>query len=1028
MLLALASLAFLAPTVQDSAHLVIVATTDVHGRATAWDYVRDRPSPGGLVRAARPIDSLRAAYPGQVILVDAGDLLQGDPFAAYFAQVAPQDLNPIVDVMNQLAYDAATPGNHDFNFGVAALHAALRRASYRVVSANILDLPAETPTFSAEAVLVRNGIRVGVTGFTTPGVMIWDRNNVKGQVLVERIGTAAPGELARLRKQSDFTIALVHSGMDGPGSYDTLGVGPEDVAASLAGMPDRPDLVVVGHSHREMRDSVINGVHFIQPKPYAQTLAVAHVDLLRTGAGWRVVRVRGESIPLAGIEPPPGRFRRIAEPQDAVRIWVSTPLAVATAPMPGTDARVEATPLITWINEVQRRQAGTDLASTAAFDTRAGLPGGEIRLADVAGVYPYENTLRAIRITGAQLQEYLEQSARYYVVDSTGRVGVNAAIPGYNFDIVTGADYVLDLSRPMGSRVQGLRVNGRDVVPSQTYTLALNSYRQEGGGGFASLRGATVVYDRNENIRDLLVADLRRRGQIDPNQFQARNWRLAPASALASAQTLTRPPARDTVQLRILTINDFHGALEPRVYPWSEGRKVGGAAWVKSTMDSLAARCACVTLRLDGGDEMQGTLPSNLSYGRTTIEAFDRMGIQAAAIGNHDFDWSPDTLRARMRDSDYPWVAANIFDSTTGARPTWITPWRMVRAGPYQVAVVGYITDETKSIVAPQNVAGLTFGSGYASIRDAVEAARAAHPDFLVLLTHAGGRCDSLACAGEIFNLAQSLPPGSVDVVVSGHSHTLIDAERGGVPIVQARNNGTAVGVVDVVRTAAGGRRYDVSVETVWDDRVAPDTALASLVARAVRKSDSLANRVVTDVALPMPRTGDQYALGNLLADAYRNVLRADASLVNNGGIRADLPAGPLTYGQLFTVMPFQNQMVSVTVTGAQLREVMEDAITASGPDAHISGLTVTYDASRPPGHRVTQVKLSTGKPLKDRDRYSLATSDYLAAGQSGYTVLRTAPRSAVGMSDIEAVELYLRRLPRPVRGPDDPRFIPARR
>ena len=146
----------------------------------------------------------------------------------------------------------------------------------------------------------------------------------------------------------------------------------------------------------------------------------------------------------------------------------------------------------------------------------------------MAGVYPYENTLCGIRITGAQLRDYLEQSARYYVVDSAGHVGTNAAIPGYNFDIVTGAEYVLDLSQPAGSRVRGLRVNGRDVAPSQTYTMALNSYRQEGGGGFEALRGATVVYDRNESIRDLLVADLKRRGQIDPNQFRASNWRLAP--------------------------------------------------------------------------------------------------------------------------------------------------------------------------------------------------------------------------------------------------------------------------------------------------------------------------------------------------------------------------------------------------------------------------------------------------------------------------------------------------------------------
>ena len=1028
MLLPLLLLAPIAPIVQDSAHLVIVATTDVHGRATGWDYVNDRPWAGGLIRAARPIDSLRAAYPDQVVLVDAGDLLQGDPFAAYFAQVAPRDPNPIVDVMNQLGYDAATPGNHDFNFGVATLRESLRRASFRVVSANLVNEPSGEPMFSQQTVLLRKGIRVGVTGFTTPGVMIWDRNNVRGQVRVERIGATAPSELGRLRPSADFVIALLHSGMDGGSSYDSLGVGPENVAASLAAGQIRPDLVVVGHSHRQMRDSVLNGVHFIQPKPFAQTLAVAHVDLVRDGAGWRVTRIRGEQIDLAGLEPPPGRFRRIAEAQDAVRIWASTPIAVATAAMPGTDARVEAVPLTTWINEVQRRKAGTDLASTAAFDTRAGLPSGEIRLSDVAGVYPYENTLRGIRITGAQLRAYLEQSARYYTVDSTGKVGTDPTIPGYNFDVVTGAEYELDLSQPVGTRVRGLRVNGRDVSPSETYTLALNSYRQEGGGGFESLKGATVVYDQNQSVRELLVADLRRRGQIDPAQFGAQNWRLTPPAALASAKRLTRPPVRDTLLLRILTINDFHGALEPKLYGWSGGRMVGGAAAVDATMDSLAARCKCTTLRLDGGDEMQGTLPSNLTYGRTTIEAFDLMGIQAAAIGNHDFDWSADTLRARMRESDYPWVAANIFDSTTGKRPDWVMPWRMVRAGKYQVAVVGFITSETKQIVAPQNIAGLVFGAGYESIRDVVEEARRANPDFLVLLTHSGGRCDSLACAGEVFELAQSLPPGTVDLIVSGHSHTLLDSERAGIPIVQARSSGTAVGIVDITRTAEGGRKIDVDVQTVWVDQVTPDSALVVLVARSARTTDSLANRVITDIALPLARSGNQYPLGNLMADAFRNVLRADVALVNNGGIRADVAAGPLTYGQLFTVMPFQNQAVTVTITGTQLREMAEASITADGPDAHVSGIRIDYDPTRPAGQRVRDLRLANGKKPKDNARYTLAVNSFLAAGQSGYTMLRTAPQTPAGMSDIEVMERYLRRLPRPVRPPEDARFIPATR
>jgi 5'-nucleotidase len=194
-----------------------------------------------------------------------------------------------------------------------------------------------------------------------------------------------------------------------------------------------------------------------------------------------------------------------------------------------------------------------------------------------------------------------------------------------------------------------------------------------------------------------------------------------------------------------------------------------------------------------------------------------------------------------------------------------------------------------------------------------------------------------------------------------------------------------------------------------------------------MRTTDSLAQRVITDVALPLPRTGRQYPLGNLMADAFRNVLRADVGLVNNGGIRADLAAGPLTYGQLFTVMPFQNQAVTVTITGKQLRQVAEAVIGVDGPAAHVSGIRITYDTTRPAGQRVRDLRLANGKKPKDKANYTLAVNSFLAAGQDGYTMLRTAPQTGAGMSDIEVMELYLRRLPRPVRPPEDSRVIPSR-
>ncbi len=156
----------------DSAHVIIAATTDVHGHVAGWDYAEGRPAPGGLVRVARVLDSLRTRYPGQVVVVDAGDLLQGDPFSTYYGRIAPREPHPVVEATNLAGYDAATPGNHDFDYGVPFVRRALADAAYPIVSANIYGLPADTLVFPASIVLRRSGVRIGITGFTTPGVMV----------------------------------------------------------------------------------------------------------------------------------------------------------------------------------------------------------------------------------------------------------------------------------------------------------------------------------------------------------------------------------------------------------------------------------------------------------------------------------------------------------------------------------------------------------------------------------------------------------------------------------------------------------------------------------------------------------------------------------------------------------------------------------------------------------------------------------------------------------------------------------------
>lgn len=493
---------------------------------------------------------------------------------------------------------------------------------------------------------------------------------------------------------------------------------------------------------------------------------------------------------------------------------------------------------------------------------------------------------------------------------------------------------------------------------------------------------------------------------------------LAPLTTAALLLT-----SSDTVLLRVLTINDFHGALEPRTYPWSNGHPIGGIVALKGMMDSVAAECGCPVLRLDAGDQMQGTLGSNLVFGRSAVEAMTLLGLSAAAVGNHEFDWGVDTLEARLREAPYPWLISNVFDSVTGHRPRWAHPYAIVSAGPYRVGVIGYVASVTKTIVMDRHVRGLLFRGGRSAFADALAEVKAAKPDFTMLVAHEGARCDS-SCNGEIIDLARELEPGDFDLIVAGHTHTLINTTVRGVPIVSARANGTAVGVLDLVQAADGGRAWKTRVEDVYSDRVRPDSAAAALVTRYRPLVDKLANRIIVRLADSLTGGRGEFPLGNLIADAQRRAALADFGLMNNGGIRRAFLPGPVSYSDLFELHPFSNIIVRVTITGAVLTQVLEHALSPGHPDAHLSGLKVKYDPRRPQGERVVEIRRLDGRRVYPRGRYVLALSDFLAGGGGGYAMLRGVPQRSTGTTDLEAMIAWLKRLPQPVRAPVGKRWI----
>jgi len=604
---------------------------------------------------------------------------------------------------------------------------------------------------------------------------------------------------------------------------------------------------------------------------------------------------------------------------------------------------------------------------------------------------------------------------------------------------VSGVTYTIDLTQGPGRRIRGLAFRGRAVTAADSFTLALSSYRQSGGGGYTMLRGARVVYDRGESIRDLLADEIRTRRLLTAQGVYSPSWSLGPAEARAALRQAFTPSVvavhrPDSTLLRVLAINDFHGALEPQVWPWSAGRPVGGAAALKPWLDSLARACFCTSIRLDGGDEMQGTPVSNFNFGRPAIAALNALGIDAAAIGNHEFDWSVDTLRARMAEAHYRFLAANITDSAGTARPDWAEPFTVIERGGVRAAVIGLALPATPETTAPRNVRGLAFGDGARAVRRVLLQARAAG-DYVIVVAHVGAFCDgdgaaaplgSAACHGEIIDLARSLDSGSVDLIVSGHTHSLVNTVVNGIPIVQARSSGAGIAVVDVVRVSgAGGVRREVRarIETPFADRIRLDPALVDALRLSQASVSAITDRPVARFGTELRRTGAEHGLGRLIADAQRNIAKADVALVNNGGIRADVAAGLATYGDLYRVEPFQNRLLRLAVSGKVLKQALEHALSGEGPDAHVAGIVVWYDLGKPAGRRIKRLRLANGKDVDDGRTYTVAVSDFLGAGGSGYTMLVGAPSSEVGVTDLDALIQYLAVLRQPIAAPDDPRF-----
>lgn len=596
--------------------LRILETTDIHVHLADYDYYRDQQSDTvGLARTASLIRDARKEAANS-ILIDNGDLIQGNPLGDYMAKergLKDGEVHPVYKAMNLLNYDAANLGNHEFNYGLDFLHESLDDAKFPYVSANIYkpdgdgDMTNNETYYDPYVILERDvvdqdgnkhAIRIGVIGFVPPQIMNWDKANLEGTVVSGDIVEAAQRFVPEMKeKGADIVIAVPHSGLTAatPQGMD------ENATYYLSKVPGI-DAILFGHAHQvfpsdsykdlagvDIEKGTINGVPSVMPGFWGSHVGIVDLTLnVDDGGTWTVTDGKGfnrgiykrdgrKSIPLVDAEQ--DILDAVHEEHAATIDYMRKGVGETDAPIHSFFALVKDDPSIQIVTNaqkwyVERLIKGSEydgipvLSAGAPFkaggrggpDYYTNIEPGEIALKNVADLYIYPNTLRAVLIDGATVREWLEMSAGAFnqITAETGEQPLlNPEFPSYNFDVIDGVSYEIDLSQPAryssrgelinpdAHRIANLQFNGEPIDPSARFIVATNNYRAGGGGNFPGMDGSNIIIEAPDENRTVLANYIFSLGKLDPSADD--NWTFTDLKGDVTATFQSSPAAADAI-------------------------------------------------------------------------------------------------------------------------------------------------------------------------------------------------------------------------------------------------------------------------------------------------------------------------------------------------------------------------------------------------------------------------------------------------------------------------------------------------
>lgn len=1019
----------------------ILATTDLHGRFLPYDYARATKSDGGLTQIATLVEEERKSNENTIV-VDNGDTIQGN----YNHLFLEDEKNPMILAMGEIGYNSFNLGNHEFNFGMDKLFQITNQAKesgITVLCANLYkDGNRVFDAYNLE--VLPNGIKVATIGLVTPHITKWDGPNLVGYNPTNPVEeTAKVIEEIKAAGGADVYVVTAHMGFDGE-------YGNGDSAKELVEKNPDVDLVIMGHSHEADKHETVGNAVLIQPANNGGKLGKVEIKLQDKGDTYEVVDKKVDFLATKDVKENESllnklsAFDRRAKADASVVIGklVGEDLADKNEIADIPESIVRDQGITDLVNEVQLYNSenhlkslgidpdsGYQVSAAALFDANSNMKAGDIKKSDISNIYKYDNKLYTIKTTGKQLKRFMEWTASIYNTFNPGdlTVSLNPNIRLYQYDMFDGVSYEINISKPAGSRIENLvfEKDGKAVGDEDIIYLAVNNYRYD------SILNAPEnpvfepgshekIYDTNNDaisdMRDLIIDYIVnvKNGSITRNIDN--NWKLtgvnydeklrAEAVRLVNDGVLSIPASEDgrTPNVRSLTINDvlaaknlkrvelisfndLHGNVQ------ESGKNVGIAKLASAIKErtSLNEFSNYEAIPLAAGDLYQGTAISNLTHGAPVTEFLKYINIPASSVGNHEFDWGKELIPKWAEEGNFDFLAANILEKKTGKPVEWAEPYKIIEVDGIKIGLIGVTTPETAYKTTPANVEDLTFEDPSISVKKYANKLRNEDKvNAVVVLSHLGATTDENGKPlGEAVDLANKV--SNVDAIIAAHDHKFTSIEVNGIKIIEAGYNGRALGVLTFDFDNTGKL---TAIEAKLDelylrrDNIVPDQAAAEIVKKYEAELEPILSEKVADLDkdLAHDRNEGLTPLGIVVSETMRRIANVDIAIANGGGIRAPLSAGVLTIGDLYTILPFDNTLVTMELKGSDIKAAIEHGIMPENFGwGQFSGIKVWYDKDAPAGERITSIRLIDGTPLDMDKYYTVVVNDFMATGGDGY-------------------------------------------